>query len=109
MMIVLVAFPTVPRHGPLLAVLSVGTPVALGTYLAWINPRRPTRVTTIGIAVAAAGALLGGMARLPRNALATVTTIIGAVGANLGLIALDIARIGERAETVRPAIPAVEH
>jgi hypothetical protein len=51
--------------------------------------------------------------------MAVITTIVGAAaGANLGLIALDVARIGERPETVpgEPpetvppiAIPAVEH
>ena len=42
--------------------------------------------------------------------MAVITTIVGAgCGANLGLIALDVAQIGERPETVPPiAIPAVE-
>ena len=113
LMIVLVAFPRVPLADPLLAVLSIGTPIALGTYLAWINPNRPARATIIGIAVATAGAFVGAWLGFHATSglLAAITTIIGAaVGANLGLIALDAARIGERPETVPPiAIPAIEH
>jgi pimeloyl-ACP methyl ester carboxylesterase len=113
LMIVLVAFPTVPLDDPLLAVLSIGTPIALGTYLAWVNPHRPARATTIGIAIAATGALLGAWLgfHATTGLLAAITTIIGAAaGANLGLIAVDVARSGEHAETIPSvAIPAVEH
>ncbi len=130
LIIVLVAFPTVPLESELMAVLSIGTPIGLGTYFAWVNRDRPAKATTIGIWVALTGALVGAL--LGFNAttglIAVITTIIGAAaGANLGLIALDIARIGERPETVPPiatgvdseptpqaepapiAIPAVEH
>ena len=41
--------------------------------------------------------------------MAVINTRRAAAGANLGLIALDVARIGERPETVPSiAIPAVE-
>ncbi len=121
LIIVLVALPTVPLNSELMAVLSIGTPIGLGTYWAWVNRDRPARATRIGIWVALTGALVGAL--LGFNAttgiMAVITTIVGAAaGANLGLIALDVARIGERPETVpgeRPetvppiAIPAVEH
>ena len=118
LIIVLVALPTVPLDSELIAVLSVGTPIGLGTYWAWVNRDRPGQDHDDRHRVALTGALVGAL--LGFNAttglMALITTIIGAVaGANLGLIALDVARIGERPETVPPspfrsiAIPAVEH
>jgi pimeloyl-ACP methyl ester carboxylesterase len=121
LIIVLVALPTVPLNSELMAVLSIGTPIGLGTYLAWVNPDRPARATTFGIWVALTGALVGALLGFNATSgiMAVITTIVGAgCGANLGLIALDVARIGEppetvpgeRPETVPPiAIPAVEH
>ena len=113
LIIVLVALPTVPFDSELMAVLSIGIPVGLGVFLAWVNRDRPARPTTIGIWVALTGALVGALLGFNATAglMAVITTIVGAaVGANLGLIALDVARIGERPETVPPiAIPAVEH
>ena len=121
LIIVLVALPTVPLDSELMAVLSIGTPIGLGTYWAWVNRDRPARATRIGIWVALTGALVGALLGFNATAgiMAVITTIIGAAaGANLGLIALDVAQIGERAETVpgEPpetvppiAIPAVEH
>jgi pimeloyl-ACP methyl ester carboxylesterase len=113
LIIVLVALPTVPLDSELMAVLSIGTPIGLGTYWAWVNRDRPARATTIGIWVALTGAFVGALLGFNATAglMAVITTIVGATaGANLGLIALDVARIGERPETVPPiAIPAVEH
>jgi len=121
LIIVLVALPTVPLNSELMAVLSIGTPIGLGTYWAWVNPDRPARATRIGIWVALTGALVGALLGFNATSgiMAVITTIVGAAaGANLGLIALDVARIGERPETVpgeRPetvppiANPAVEH
>ena len=121
LIIVLVALPTVPLNSELMAVLFIGTPIALGTYLAWVNRDQPARATKIGIWVALTGALVGALLGFNATSgiMAVITTIVGAAaGANLGLIALDVARIGERPETVpgeRPetfppiAIPAVEH
>ncbi|HME04467.1 MAG TPA: hypothetical protein VKG38_15715, partial [Solirubrobacteraceae bacterium] len=62
--------------------------------------------TTIGFGVALTGALVGALLGFNATAglMAVITTIVGAAaGANLGLIALDVARIGERPETVRPS------
>ncbi len=121
LIIVLVALPTVPLDSELMAVLSIGTPIGLGTYWAWVNRDRPARATRIGIWVALTGALVGALLGFNATSgiMAVITTIVGAAaGANLGLIALDVARIGERPEavpgerreTVPPiAIPAVEH
>jgi pimeloyl-ACP methyl ester carboxylesterase len=119
LIIVLAALPTVPLDSELMAVLSIGTPIGLGTYWAWVNRDRPARATTIGIWVALTGALIGALLGFNATSglMAVITTIIGAAaGANLGLIALDVARIGERPETVPAitipapiAIPAVEH
>ena len=113
LIIVLVALPTVPLNSELMAVLSIGTPIGLGTYWAWVNRDRPARATRIGIWVALTGALVGALLGFNATSgiMAVITTILGAAaGANLGLIALDVARIGERPETVPPiAIPAVEH
>ena len=121
LIIVLVALPTVPLDSELMAVLFIGTPIGLGTYWAWVNRDRPARATRIGIWVALTGALVGALLGFNATSgiMAVITTIVGAgCGANLGLIALDVARIGERPETVpgEPpetvppiAIPAVEH
>ena len=42
-MIVLVALPTVPLDDELVAGLSIGLPIGLGTYLAWVNRDWPSR------------------------------------------------------------------
>src|SRR6202035_4215861 len=57
----LVALPTVPLDSELMAVLSIGTPIGLGTYLAWVNRDRPARAANLGIWVALTGALVGAL------------------------------------------------
>jgi pimeloyl-ACP methyl ester carboxylesterase len=94
LIIVLVALPTVPLDNELLAALSIGVPIGLGTYWAWVNRDWASRTKSIGLAAAMAGALVG--AWIGFNAkpglIAVITTIVGAaVGANLTLVALDIA------------------
>jgi hypothetical protein len=86
--------PSVPLDDELLAALSVGAPIGLGLYFAWVNRDWSAKTKTTGFAAAAAGALVG--AWLGFNAteglLAVLTTIAGAVvGGNLVLLALDIA------------------
>ena len=115
LMIVLVALPTVALDDALLAVLSIGTPIGLGTYLAWVNRDRSARVTTMGISAAAAGALIGAWLGFHTTAglLAVITTIVGAaIGANLTLLFLDIARDRSvrdlAAATSRPALTTAE-
>jgi hypothetical protein len=85
--------PSFPIDDDLLVALSVGLPVGLGIYLAWVNRDWSTKTKTTGLAAAISGALIG--AWLGFNAasglLAIATAIIGAaVGANLILLALDI-------------------
>jgi len=92
-LLVMTMFRTVPLNDPLPSVLSIGLPIGLGTYLAWINRDRSTETKMTG-AVATAGATLVG-AWLGFSAgdgfLALITTIIGAaIGANLALLAVDI-------------------
>jgi len=91
--IVLTTMPGVPLDDELLAALSVGVPIGLGIYFAWVNRDWSARTKTTGFAAAAAGALVG--AWLGFNAseglVALTTTIAGATaGANLLLIALGM-------------------
>ena len=90
----------------LVVALSVGVPIGLGVYLAWVN-RHSFTPTNTGFAAAAAGALIG--AWLGFNVtdagfgfLAPFVAIVGATaGANLALLLLDIAwdhQVRERAE-----------
>jgi hypothetical protein len=80
----------------LVVAISVGVPIGLGVYLGWVN-RESVTPTTTGLAAAAAGALIG--AWLGSNVtdagfgfLAPFVAIVGAtIGANLFLLALDIA------------------
>jgi pimeloyl-ACP methyl ester carboxylesterase len=93
-LIVLTALPGVPLDDELLAACGVGLPVGLGSYFAWVNRDWSAKTKTTGFAAATGGALIG--AWLGFNAtgglLALITTIVGAtIGANLILLALDIA------------------
>ena len=92
--VVLTAMPTVPLDNELLAGLSIGLPIGLGMYWAWVHRDWSATTRTVGFSAAVSGALVG--AWLGFNAttgvLALVTTIVGAAaGANLTLLALDIA------------------
>jgi pimeloyl-ACP methyl ester carboxylesterase len=93
-LIVLVALPTVPLDDELLAALSVGLPVGLGIYFAWMNSDWAANTKAIGLAAAIGGAIVGGWLGFHaiEGLFALVTAIVGAaVGANLILLALDIA------------------
>jgi pimeloyl-ACP methyl ester carboxylesterase len=95
LVIVLQMLPTVPLDDELPAVLSIGTPIGLGIYWAWVNRDWPARAKTAGITAAAAGALAGAWLgfHATTGLLAVITTIVGAtVGANLILLVHDIAR-----------------
>jgi pimeloyl-ACP methyl ester carboxylesterase len=93
-LIVIATMPGVPLDDELLAALSVGVPVGLGIYFAWVNRDWSAKTKTTGFAAATGGALVG--AWLGFNAtedlVALVTAIVGAaVGANLTLVLLSIA------------------
>ena len=93
-LVVLVAFPSLPIDDAALGVLSVGVPVGLGIYWAWVNRDWATKTKAAGFAAAAGGALVGAWLgfHATEGLLAVITTIAGAaVGANLTLIILDIA------------------
>jgi uncharacterized membrane protein YfcA len=93
-LIVITTMPGVPLDDQWLATLSVGLPVGVGIYYAWLNRDRPTRTRLTGFVAAVVGGLVG--AWLGFNAaadlLALITAIVGAMaGANLALVVLDIA------------------
>jgi pimeloyl-ACP methyl ester carboxylesterase len=92
-LIVMTTMPSVPLDDELLAALSIGGPIGLGIYFAWVNRDWSARTKITGLAAAVAGTLIG--ARLGFNAteglFAVITTIVGAAAVgNLALLALDI-------------------
>jgi pimeloyl-ACP methyl ester carboxylesterase len=94
-LLVLTTIPGVPLDDELLASVSIGVPVGLGIYLAWVNRDWSTGTKATGFAAATAGALVG--AWLGFNAtedlVALLTATVGAAaGANLTLILLDMLR-----------------
>lgn len=107
-LVVLTTMPTVPLTHAVLAVLSVGVPVGLGTYYAWVKREWSGSTKAAGLAASAGGALIGAwLGFLAGSAMIAVfTAILGAIlGANLLLIALDIAAPRSVAASV-PPVPA---
>ena len=94
-LIVLTTMPSIPIDNDLLVALSIGLPVGLGIYLAWVHRNWSAQSKGVGLAAAVAAALAGawlGFHATP-GLTALVTAILGAVaGANLVLILLDMAR-----------------
>jgi pimeloyl-ACP methyl ester carboxylesterase len=91
-LIALVALPTVPITDETLAVVSIAPPVALAVYTGWFRSTAPRSVAAMAaVASAALGAWLG--YQVPHApGFGAVTAIVAAIlGANLGLIALDVA------------------
>jgi hypothetical protein len=96
-LLVITTMPGVPLDDQLLAVLSVGVPIGLGIYLAWVHRDWSATTKATGFAAAAGGALVGAWLgfNTTEGLVALVTTVVGAaVGANLLLIILDISRAG---------------
>jgi pimeloyl-ACP methyl ester carboxylesterase len=94
-LIVITTMPGVPLDDELLAALSVGLPIGLGVYFAWANREWSAKTKSTGFAATMGGALVGAWLGFNANEglLALITTIVGAaVGANLTLVLLDIAR-----------------
>jgi hypothetical protein len=94
MLIALTALPTVPITDELLTTLSIGAPVGLGLYFAWVNGDWSGPTKGIGFAAAAGGALLGAWLgfNATDGAFPLLTAIAGAaVGGNLLLLGLDMA------------------
>ena len=91
-LVVITTMPGVSLDDQLLAMLSIGVPVGLGIYLAWVRDGNPK---LLGFAAAIAGALAGAWLGFHASTglLALLTAILGAtVGANLALIVLDVWR-----------------
>jgi hypothetical protein len=112
-LLVMTAMPSVPLDEELLAALSIGVPIGLGIYLAWVDRDWTAERKGIGFAAALAGALTGAWLgfQAATDLLALVTTIAGAtVGANLVLVLLDIAwdRQGRDRTASSPAAEPLE-
>jgi pimeloyl-ACP methyl ester carboxylesterase len=104
-LLVITTMPRTPIDDPWLATISVGLPVALGIYYAWLNRNWPARTRLTGFVAAVVGGLVGAWLGFHAGAdlLALVTAIVGAVaGTNLALILLDIST----ARSVRQRLPA---
>ena len=105
-LILLTAAPGVPIDGEVLVVLSMGVPIGLGIYWAWLQRDWPAETKRLGLAAAALSALVGGWLgfHAGTDLLALVTTIAGAAAAtNLALILVSVAR-----ESALRAEPAAE-
>ncbi|HEY6887491.1 MAG TPA: alpha/beta hydrolase [Solirubrobacter sp.] len=107
---VLVVTPSVPVDAVVPLVGGMAVPVALASYCGWRTPSRPAS-KAVGLGVTLAGAVLGGWlgvhcATMP---LALVTTLVGTVaGANLALIACDIAFDVQRRRPAAAPVRAAE-
>jgi hypothetical protein len=98
-LIVMTTLPGVPVDDQLVVVVSMGLPIGLGIYWAWVDRERSAQTRTVGLVAALGGALagawlgFGSTAGLP----AFITALVGAIiGANLLLIVLDVARARSR-------------
>jgi pimeloyl-ACP methyl ester carboxylesterase len=79
----------------LLVILSVGVPIGLGTYWAWVHRDWSARSKRVGIAAVTAAALGGAWLgfQATDGPLALLTTNVGALAsANLALLVLDMSR-----------------
>jgi hypothetical protein len=95
LLVVMTTGASVALDSMLMSVLSVGVPVGLGIYLAWVHRDWSAKIKLGGFLGAMGGALAGAWLGFLATAglLALITAIVGAaVGANLVLIALDISR-----------------
>ncbi|TML40924.1 MAG: alpha/beta hydrolase [Actinobacteria bacterium] len=93
-MIVITTMPGTPLDDELLAAFSVGVPVGLCIYFAWLNRGWAAQTKVTGFAAAVGGALVGAWLgfHATEGLLALITAIAGAaVGGNLTLLGLDIA------------------
>jgi uncharacterized membrane protein YdfJ with MMPL/SSD domain/pimeloyl-ACP methyl ester carboxylesterase len=114
-LLVITTMPGVPLDNELLAVLSVGVPIGLGIYWAWVHRDWSATSKTAGFVGAMGGALIGGWLGIQATdgLLALITTIAGAAGgANLVLIALGMTwerSIGSRFASDAEATSTARH
>ena len=107
-LIVMTLMPGVPLDSALLATLSIGGPIGLGVYYAWVRRDGPASVKRSGFAAAMGGALVGGWLGFlaGTDLLGLITAIVGAAaGSNLAVIVLDI--VEERRAVIVPEAEAV--
>src|SRR5437763_9384737 len=93
-LIVITTMPGTPLDDELLAAFSVGVPVGLCIYFAWVNRGWAAQTKAVGFAAAVGGALVGAWLgfHATEGLLALITAIAGAtVGGNVTLLGLDIA------------------
>jgi pimeloyl-ACP methyl ester carboxylesterase len=94
-LIAMTTMPSVYLGDELLTTFSIGTPVGLGIYFAWVNRDWSAATKAVGFAMAVAGAIGGAWLgfHATTDLLALITTIAGAAAAaNLTLILLDMSR-----------------
>jgi pimeloyl-ACP methyl ester carboxylesterase len=114
-LIVLTTMPTVPIDHELLTAVSIGVPVGLTVYWAWVHRGWSAGTKSVGVAAAVGGALVGTWLgfHAATDLLALLTAIAGAVaGANLAVILLDISlarSIRNRLATETTVAPAPSH
>jgi pimeloyl-ACP methyl ester carboxylesterase len=112
-LVVLTTMPTVPLDNEVLAGLSIGLPIGLGIYLAWVHRGWSATTKVVGFSAAIGGALVGAWLGFNATAgmAALLTTIAGAAaGGNLTLLGLDIAwdrSVRDRAAGTAAPQPAV--
>ncbi len=111
LLVVLTALPTVPLDDQAVTVISVGLPVALAVYCGWLKRDSSPTIKLVGLGTVLGAAILGTWLGYHVPPLGPVTGTLAAVAAaNLGLIVLDVVRVGERPVAVPSiAIAAVEH
>jgi pimeloyl-ACP methyl ester carboxylesterase len=93
-LMIITTIPGTPLDDELLAAFSVGVPVGLCIYFAWVNRGWAAQTKVTGFAAAVGGTLLGAWLgfHATEGLLALITAIVGAaVGGNLILLGLDIA------------------
>ena len=93
-LVVVTALPGTPLDDELLAALSVGLPIGLGIYWAWVNRDWTATTKFTGFVAGMNGALLGAWLgfHAGEDLLALLTAILGAIaGGNLTLVFLDVA------------------
>jgi hypothetical protein len=108
-LVVFTVIPGVPLDNLFVAVLSIGGPIGLGIYYAWVRRDRPAAIKRAGFVAAMGGALVGAFLGFIAAAglLALVTAIVGAAaGSNLALIVLDI--VEDRRPVIVPESIAIE-
>ena len=113
-LVALTALPTVPLDDEALAVISIGVPVGLAVYCGWLKRDALPAIKAGGAAAALGAATLGAWLGYHVPATPLLGAITGALGAvaaaNLGLIAVDVARINARAERIPSSpFPAGDH